>query len=565
MSSKGVNLSAAIDHQLQGKLFSAFESEGRRSLRKRMGRPFDRMAAEAYQRTFPFSAGEEDPEKYADRFKNTYERFARRLIARGFAHAPLATRFHDAQCLAKAYEGYLLSGRVYFSARCLVLPPDDAGRKEPVDARIREAGDAAALFQCIAESLCGNPAMQAHALSIVRMYGNAIAGSSDALERMERALVDSTTTSLMQGGIATFESWMFDHLRGTLEQVVRDIDAGAVVDSSDENNTAAAPFMRAWEFLTRAQNVMPPFYYDGIKKMIKRAAGVDAATSVAWNGVSEDMYFLFHDFGNIFYQLSNGSMNRCFDKYNTPGEQDGEWTIHRPGDVISDPEVARREGMKQCREDVSAMAKALDFSTVGSLFNAIHKLKAHYWKDIDFQIQLGDASGIAVPDGARRDLFRIIFELALNSLKYTDKEKPSNLIRLIAAREGQRLSLSAYDNGVGVKDVVNVQRLGVREREDLADGTGTGLAGVNRLAGKHGWEFQLSSKLGEWTEGKLLIDLSEWESEANAATAPDFIEGAEGEQQSLSPDADAAVTELAEPLGLDLSQPMTIANPAKLL
>ena len=75
---------------------------------------------------------------------------------------------------------------------------------------------------------------------------------------------------------------------------------------------------------------------------------------------------------------------------------------------------------------------------------------------------------------------------------------------------GSLLNFTVEDNGVGIRDVDKVLREGVRERPDLAMGSGLGLAGIVRMSEENGWHFGLESEPGVGTKATLEVDTSGW-------------------------------------------------------
>ena len=120
-------------------------------------------------------------------------------------------------------------------------------------------------------------------------------------------------------------------------------------------------------------------------------------------------------------------------------------------------------------------------------------------------------NGISIPKTYRRPLFRSVFELVKNAEKYGDPDKKgSQTTDLAASMDGSLLSFTVEDNGVGIRDVAKVLREGVRERPDLATGSGLGLAGIVRMSEENGWHFGLESEPGVGTKATLEVDTAGW-------------------------------------------------------
>ncbi|MFA4875396.1 MAG: ATP-binding protein [bacterium] len=152
-------------------------------------------------------------------------------------------------------------------------------------------------------------------------------------------------------------------------------------------------------------------------------------------------------------------------------------------------------------------------STLGSLIGKVLHAVEDSAKAKGIAIAAQKMPPFAVPAGYRCDLYRAIFELAFNAIKYSDPANAQRIVRISSegrAAEG-RLLISVWDNGVGIRDTEAAKRDGVRERPDLAEGTGLGLAGIDETASRNGWDFELTSQAeGEetWTEAVIGIPLS---------------------------------------------------------
>lgn len=115
-----------------------------------------------------------------------------------------------------------------------------------------------------------------------------------------------------------------------------------------------------------------------------------------------------------------------------------------------------------------------------------------------------------IPGRKRRPLFRINFEFVTNADKNADKDKEEKKIDFRASLRGSILKFVVEDNGVGIRDVEKVLEEGVRERPDLAKGSGLGLAGIVRMSEENGWNFSLESELGVGTKATLEVDTASW-------------------------------------------------------
>jgi signal transduction histidine kinase len=163
-----------------------------------------------------------------------------------------------------------------------------------------------------------------------------------------------------------------------------------------------------------------------------------------------------------------------------------------------------------------------------------------------------DAEGvdnISVPEGYRRPLFRSLFELVKNAEKYRDPDKKgSQTIDLAASMNGSLLNFTVEDNGVGIEDVAKVLREGVRERPDLAKGSGLGLAGIVRMSQENGWRFGLESELGVGTKATLEVDTSGWSDGMGGSGAC----GSGGDMEAHDPSATGGYSTRAAVLGAQI-------------
>lgn len=94
-----------------------------------------------------------------------------------------------------------------------------------------------------------------------------------------------------------------------------------------------------------------------------------------------------------------------------------------------------------------------------------------------------------------RECALIVRELVHNAVKYADPAKPERWLRFRWVPETYMLMVE--DNGVGIRDTTTIWERGIRERPDLADGTGLGLGSARRRAMLNGWMLTVTSTVGE--------------------------------------------------------------------
>ena len=160
-------------------------------------------------------------------------------------------------------------------------------------------------------------------------------------------------------------------------------------------------------------------------------------------------------------------------------------------------------------EIVNSSLVSLDISTLDKIADMAVNMGNRRGRraDMNFDVNrdtLG-LKGIRVPAPQRVPIFRALTELLCNAFKYGDPEKELLVINYTGrVSEGQAF-ITVQDNGVGIKDVAAVMKEGARERPDLAEGTGTGLASISALAEKHGWRFIIESEHRVGTKAQLII------------------------------------------------------------
>lgn len=143
-----------------------------------------------------------------------------------------------------------------------------------------------------------------------------------------------------------------------------------------------------------------------------------------------------------------------------------------------------------------------------------------------------DIPDLSLPLGMRFPVFRCIYELVLNAIKYSDPQKPGYALHesdakdmsfrhaFISGRvEGTMLYVTVEDNGVGMEDVEMAIRDGRRLRPDLADGTGRGLGTVCSLARNLGGNLHIESRVGIGTKATVSFDMSK-ATDTNGSSPP---------------------------------------------
>lgn len=123
--------------------------------------------------------------------------------------------------------------------------------------------------------------------------------------------------------------------------------------------------------------------------------------------------------------------------------------------------------------------------------------------EIGAEIRRGE---LPVVRGSQSQLVQLVQNLVENALKFNDSETPR--VEIGAERTGERYRVRVTDNGIGV-DEENAGRIfqvfqRMNEREAY-EGTGIGLAIVDKIVSTHGGEIRVESEPGEGTT--FLFDL----------------------------------------------------------
>jgi two-component system phosphate regulon sensor histidine kinase PhoR len=104
-------------------------------------------------------------------------------------------------------------------------------------------------------------------------------------------------------------------------------------------------------------------------------------------------------------------------------------------------------------------------------------------------------------------LTNVISNLVDNAIKYSDK---APIIEISLKKENKRISLSVKDHGIGIKkeyiDKIfdKLYRIPTGNLHNVK-GFGLGLSYVKAIAEMEGWNINVKSKLGEWSEFTLII------------------------------------------------------------
>ncbi|MEK6782975.1 MAG: HAMP domain-containing sensor histidine kinase [Bacteroidota bacterium] len=118
-------------------------------------------------------------------------------------------------------------------------------------------------------------------------------------------------------------------------------------------------------------------------------------------------------------------------------------------------------------------------------------------QEIDFQIQIDDNSYI---NGDRSRLTSILFNLISNAIKYHDKTKPSQFIRISLVTSEYKAELSVEDNGIGIPTDLQGKIFDMFFRaSEISKGSGLGLFIVKETIERMGGSISLRSHFGKGT------------------------------------------------------------------
>jgi signal transduction histidine kinase len=140
-----------------------------------------------------------------------------------------------------------------------------------------------------------------------------------------------------------------------------------------------------------------------------------------------------------------------------------------------------------------------DLSTLKNNVNAASRIQfaAASQKNVSVNIAKDMPLVERMPSDIRQLVFRAVSELVLNGIKYSDPQKASRWVNVDVVENKGLIDIIIEDNGVGIADIDGVLKLGGRERPDLAEGTGTGLAALLAAAKERGLTLSVESTLGK--------------------------------------------------------------------
>ncbi len=100
----------------------------------------------------------------------------------------------------------------------------------------------------------------------------------------------------------------------------------------------------------------------------------------------------------------------------------------------------------------------------------------------------------------------ILNNLISNAIRYRDQEKPSQMVRIAAARLGDQVQIEVSDNGIGIAEEHQSQVFNMFFRASRqSEGSGIGLYIVQETVGKLRGQIRLRSQLGEGSTFTLVL------------------------------------------------------------
>ncbi len=374
----------------------------------------------------------------------------------------------DAGVVEGAFRAYLIGGQsVFFGSRV----PQRALAK-------RVDGDIVVAYHALASSEIGSD----FARTIARFLGqvrNSSASPENERNRLDALLRSAGMRSQVEALLATYDTFFFDRLIHEVQQGVQSARTALAQGNSDDALVQLKGLLPRIERSTDLRTCLRALLigYEQQDEINARADDGEAWALMLRQGRS-----LLHDLNGI--ETAMGGFIRLVVRL---GQRD-----------VAELERTMRSYLLQ-----------YDLSTVGSIFRFVRTMLEPMAKHQGVDLRLGELSERFVAPGRRRALLRMINEYGSNALKYHARERARRTVYLDARERGGVVRPRVIDNGVGIGDIDAARRMDVRERPDLADGTGTGLAGNEMLAQMNGWTVALDSRPGLWTKAEIVISSDE--------------------------------------------------------
>ncbi len=155
----------------------------------------------------------------------------------------------------------------------------------------------------------------------------------------------------------------------------------------------------------------------------------------------------------------------------------------------------------------------IDFSSISSTANCLAMLNKSRAQAKGIHLHVGSMPLMVLPPALRVPFALTVNEAINNSVKYSKEDKTERHISFDAEVKDGYAVFRESDNGAGIPDMAKLVedlREGqvVRQRPDLADGDGRGIANIVRRAARDGMGYALLSANGIGTSTCLYIDMS---------------------------------------------------------
>ncbi len=436
-------------------------------------------------------------------FALSFTEFARRFMARGIFKGIVT----DDELIAAAFDMHCRGGELFVfgtgSERPVQLPVERA------DIELIRGLDASLSNSLFVESqsavheirmwtqLMGMKGAAQDASSILMKASESTrAGDFAGMALLVNLLFDDGMGRCMQGMMDRWEEWFLVDLSDT---VLAGASAAIVsIDAGDRDGAISA----VDELLDQVQDGAKAIRsFGGLCGRLKGLSGLlesvvgDADESFdanLWSPSLDTVEMFIHDYGNMMIKVT-GSIELLASKLAM-----GKRGVH--GDFAN---------LQETRESLKEILRSFDSSETGTVMRLVKwMLKIRSRGKI--VVDAGEVGSLQIPTRVRRPLFRILFELGLNGVKNADEKKDEHRVDLGAALYGDFLRFTVEDNGVGMKNPDRAVRMGVRERPELAEGTGTGLASVMDLADRINAKVRFDSKLDIGTKVTVAVDTTGW-------------------------------------------------------
>lgn len=152
---------------------------------------------------------------------------------------------------------------------------------------------------------------------------------------------------------------------------------------------------------------------------------------------------------------------------------------------------------------------------IGLIIDKTVKLMEPYAGKNDVVLQLDNEINDIIIKCDKNRVKEVLINLIDNGIKYKDENKNYHFISIIGRNDGDNISLTIEDNGLGIKkeDLNNLFERGFRVLEGHVpsdksiEGHGIGLALVKNIVDKHGWSISVKSTLGQGSMFTITIPI----------------------------------------------------------